>query len=174
MNDEPLTFLAIPGAPIACDMSGATDTADERIHEYGRLFGHALVDRNRREDAVEFKFAAKAGVHEWVADLAAREARCCPMLTYRVSNDGQHVRYEIILGAEHSSNPELQASLDEIYALPERHTDGARGFYDRLAPHGVSRADFEVPGSQAHARSAVKERTQAPGFFSRLKSACGC
>jgi hypothetical protein len=144
-------------------MTGATDTADERIHEYGRLFGHALTGRERRADAVEFRFAAKAGVTEWVADLARRESACCPMLTYRVSETDQYVSYEIILSPEHASNAILQASLDEIHALPERHEDGAQGFYDRLAPHGVSRAAFEVPGSQ-----------QAPGLLSKLKSACGC
>jgi len=55
-----------PGAPIACDMTGAGDTAEERFAEYGRLFAHALIDRARTSDAVVFTFAAKPGVAEWV------------------------------------------------------------------------------------------------------------
>lgn len=95
------------------------------------------------------------------------------MLTYRVSNDGERVRYEIILGDEHASNAAMQASLDEIYALPERHGDGAQGFYARLGAQGVSRAEFEVPGSQVNAPS-VEERAEPRGGLERLKAACGC
>ena len=51
-----------PGAPITCDLTGAADTAEERIAEYGRLFVHALVARDRSTDAVEFAFAKKPGV----------------------------------------------------------------------------------------------------------------
>ena len=60
-------------------------------------------------------------------------------MTYQVSDGDEHVLYEIILPEEHTSNTALQASLDEIHALPERYADGAEGFFDLLAPHGVSR-----------------------------------
>ena len=77
-----------PNAEIACNFIGAPDTPDERLAEYGRLFQHALAGRQRTADAVEFTFAAKAGVAEWVADLARREAACCPFMAHHVSSDG--------------------------------------------------------------------------------------
>jgi len=167
MTKQALIIHATPGAPLACDLTGAADTPDERIAEYGRLFGHALIGRERRADAVELKFAAKAGVKEWVADLARREAACCPFLTYQVRDNDECVRYEIILPAEHTSNTALQASLDEIHALPERYADGAEGFFDRLAPHGVSRTSDPK-------RFEVAEGQPASGILKKLKSACGC
>ena len=83
-NSQIMLFEEDPGAPIACDLTGAGDTAAERFAEYGRLFAHALVDRARTSDAVVFTFAAKPGVAEWVADLARREATCCPFATYDI------------------------------------------------------------------------------------------
>lgn len=162
MTEESLTFPATEGAPIACDMTGATDTADERIAEYGRLFAHALVGRERRRDAVEFRFAKKAGVKEWVFDLARREAECCPFLTLNVRVDEHFVRYEFIVDADHSAAAALQASLDEIHALPDRHHDGLEGMLTRLAPYGVSKSSDTKP--------FVVSDTPPPA----PKSSCGC
>jgi hypothetical protein len=55
-----------PNAPIACDLTDAPETADERIAEYGGLFQLALAGRERTADAVELRFAAKPGVAEWL------------------------------------------------------------------------------------------------------------
>ena len=65
-------------APIACDMSNAEDTADERLADYQRQFGRALLRRERREDSVVFAFRADGGTREALHDLARREAACCP------------------------------------------------------------------------------------------------
>lgn len=83
------------GALIACNMSGAPDTPEERSAEYGRLFAHALVVRERTADAVEFCFAPKPGVAEWVSDLARREEACCPFCSYRVSSSEERVVWRI-------------------------------------------------------------------------------
>ena len=38
-----LSIVPRPDAPIACDMTSATDTLAERLAEYRRLFEHALT-----------------------------------------------------------------------------------------------------------------------------------
>ena len=75
-----LSIAPQPDAPIACDMSGARDTLEDRLAEYRRLFEHALIGRESTETATTFRFAARPGVREWVCDLAKREAACCSFL----------------------------------------------------------------------------------------------
>ena len=70
-------------------MSTATDTPDERLAAYRRLFERALLRRERRDDGVVFAFRADAA--EAVEDLARREAACCPFLDYRVETVGGEV-----------------------------------------------------------------------------------
>jgi hypothetical protein len=90
-----LHFPARPDAPIACDMSTAEDTADERLAEYARLFERALVRRARDEDGVVLVFRADDGIRETVEELARRESICCPFLEYRVETAGGEVTYTI-------------------------------------------------------------------------------
>jgi hypothetical protein len=71
-------------APIACDMSSASDTPEERLREYEELFARSLLRRERTADAVVFSFRADARAA--VEDLARREAACCPFLDYRVED----------------------------------------------------------------------------------------
>jgi hypothetical protein len=82
-------------APIACDMSTASDTPDERLAEYHRLFEHALRARVRREDAVVFSFRADRPTRDAVESLARREAACCPFLDYRVEMLGDELRWTV-------------------------------------------------------------------------------
>jgi hypothetical protein len=124
---------ATPDAPIACDMTTASDTPDERLAEYGRLFAHALVARDRTDNAVAFTFAAKPGVPEWIADLVAREAACCPFFSYDVEcRDDQ-----IVWSTRADVGPAAQAILDEYYAAPDHLTAGFDGLVARLADNGV-------------------------------------
>jgi hypothetical protein len=145
-------------------MTNATDTPDERLAEYGRLFSHALIDRKRTADAVEFKFAAKPGVAEWVADLAKREAACCPFFSYRVSlsTDG------ILWRTSSQAGPAAQSILDEFYAGPERFADGFKGLLERLDRQG-----FPVASPTA-GQFAVDDSRPKPGLLSKIKAACGC
>ena len=123
----------VRGAALACDLRGASDTPEERIAEYGRLFAHALLERTRSADGVEFVFAAKPGVADWVVDLARREAACCPFSTYHVTQAGDRVRW--ITSSQ--AGPQVQAILDEFHALPEGIAQGMTGLFARLAARGV-------------------------------------
>jgi hypothetical protein len=115
-------------------MTTAPDTPQQRLAEYGRLFGHALVGRERTSDAVIWRFAARAGVEAWVRDLADREAACCPFLTYTVTtNDGQ-VSYQIAAGADST----MQAILDEFHQLPEHIDLGLTDLLRRLDDAGLA------------------------------------
>ena len=103
-----------PEAPIACDMSTARDTPDERLAEYGALFERALLSRERRSEAVVLTF--RGDVREQVEDLARREHACCPFLGYRVETAGDQVVWTI----SGDERPGAQATLDAFHALAER------------------------------------------------------
>ena len=124
-----LHIPADPEAPIACDMSAAADTPSQRMAEYGRLFECSLLRRERRDDTVVFAFRGDAGSQ--VADLARREAECCPFLGYRVETIGDEVIWTIAdpVGREGAS-----AVLDELYALPGRPRRG------RIPPWPITRS----------------------------------
>ena len=161
-NAQIMLFEEKPGAPIACDMTGAGDTAKERFAEYGRLFAHALIDRARTSDAVVFTFAAKPGVAEWVADLARREAACCPFSTY----DVRVIEDRIVWRTSSQGGPIVQAFLDEFHGLPDRVEGGIEGLFARLAERGP-----EITSPTAGRCTPVESK---PGLLGRLKAACGC
>jgi hypothetical protein len=116
-----LHLQARPDAPIACDMSTAEDTPDERLLEYRRLFEHALLGRERRADAVVLRFRSDRATREAVEDLARREAACCPFLDYRVETAGDELIWTITGDARAGA----QATLDAFHALPD-HEEGSR------------------------------------------------
>jgi len=101
-------------APIACDMSTASDTPEERLAEYQRLFEHALLGRERRDDSVVLSFRTGPGTREAVESLVAREAACCPFLDYRVEALGDELRWT----TTGDSRPGVDVILDSLYALP--------------------------------------------------------
>jgi hypothetical protein len=113
-----LHLPATPDAPIACDMSTASDTPEERIAEYAELFHRALVRRERRADAVVFWLSADA--RATVDSLARREAACCPFADYRVETAGREVVYTITNPVTDERKPDVDAMLDEFHALPDR------------------------------------------------------
>jgi hypothetical protein len=90
-----LSIASSPDAPIACDMSSASDTIAERLDEYRRLFEHALVGRESSESSTTFRFAARPGVAEWLRDLATREAGCCGFLSYEVVAEDDAIGWTI-------------------------------------------------------------------------------
>ena len=111
-----LNLPARPEAPIACDMSTAQDTPDERLAEYRRLFERALTSRERSEDAVVLTF--HGDVRDAVEDLAHREAACCPFLDYRVETTGDATVWTITNPRTGDDRAEAAATLDAFYALP--------------------------------------------------------
>jgi hypothetical protein len=150
--------------PIACNMTSAPDTPEQRLAEYGRLFAHALIGRERTADGVVFTFAAKPGVAEWVADLAKREAACCPFFSYEVT----FAPKEVVWRTSSQAGPTVQAFLDEFHALPERFADGLDGLFQRLDSRGV-RVVTRNPG-----RFEVEKAEGSTGLLGRIKSGCGC
>ena len=86
---------AVPGAPIACDMSSARDTPDERLAAYGRLFEQRAAAARAARRHVVFASAPTPASAEAVEDLARREAACCPFLDYRVETAGDEVIWTI-------------------------------------------------------------------------------
>jgi hypothetical protein len=129
------TVLHIPArldAPIACDMSTAEDTPDDRFAEYARLFERALLRRERREDGVVLVFAADGGTQEAVQDLARREAACCPFFDYRIEAVAGEVIWTVgnaITGPERAA---VDVMLDALYALPDHVGTGFDGYLERL------------------------------------------
>ena len=132
-----LHLPARPGAPIACDMSDARDTPDERLAEYGRLFERALVRRERHERSVTFAFHATPETREQVEDLARREAACCPFLDYRIETTAEEVRYTITNPVDGLERAHAEVTLDAFHALPDQAGSDYAGLLDRLAAGGV-------------------------------------
>ena len=136
-----LHLPARAGAPIACDMTTATDTPDERLAEYARLFERSLVRRERPEHAVVFALGAAPGIREQVEDLARREAACCPFLDYRVETAGAEVIYTITNPASAMNRADAVVTLDAFYALPDHAGSDYAGLLERLAEGGVQVID---------------------------------
>jgi hypothetical protein len=110
-----LNLPARPGAPVACDMSGAPDTPDERLVAYRELFERALTARERGSDDVVLTFRADA--RATVDELARREAACCPFLDYRVETVDGHVRWTITNPRTGDDRAEAAATLEAFYTL---------------------------------------------------------
>jgi hypothetical protein len=127
---------AVPGAPVACDMSTARDTPDERLAAYEGLFAHA-VRRERSADTVVFSFRADPGVRDAVDDLARREAACCPFLDYRVETAGDEVLWTITSAVTGDERASVDVVLDALHALPDHAGSDVDGLVDRLADRGV-------------------------------------
>jgi hypothetical protein len=115
---DTLHLPATPDAPIACDMSTASDTPEERVAEYVELFERALLRRERRADSVVFWLRADARAA--VDSLAHREAACCPFADYRIETAGDDVIYTITNPVTDERRADVDALLDEFHALPDR------------------------------------------------------
>jgi hypothetical protein len=114
-----------PDVPIACDMSTADDTPDERLAEYGRLFARALVRRARRDDGVVLTFARDERAA--VEDLVRRESACCPFLDYRVELIGDRVVWTTTNPRSGDDRAHADMILDALYALPDHIGSGLAG-----------------------------------------------
>ncbi len=132
-----LHLPARPGVPIACDMSTATDTMDERLRDYQRLFEQALLRRERRADAVTFTFNAAPGTREQVEDLVRREAACCPFFDFHVETAGDVVNWTTTNPVAGQDRAAVDVILDAIHDLPDHSSSDVAGLFDRLAERGV-------------------------------------
>jgi hypothetical protein len=128
--------MDIPAAstPIVCDMTTAPDTEDERMAEYRRLFGEALVGRERTSpEQIRYRFRAAPGVEAWVRDLAAREKACCAFFGYEITVEGD----EVLWDAAVPGNDMARVTLDEFYALPDTLAESFDDVRERFAQHGL-------------------------------------
>jgi hypothetical protein len=128
-----LHIPARPEAPVACDMTSASDTPEERLLEYGRLFERALASRERRADSVVLAFRGGDDIRAWVDGLVRREAACCPFLDYHVENVGDQVIWttsNVVTGRDRAG---VDAVLDALYELADHAGSDIAGSLDRLA-----------------------------------------
>ncbi|WP_281904379.1 hypothetical protein [Phytohabitans aurantiacus] len=127
-------------APIVCDLTGAPDTAEQRMAEYGRLFAQSLAGRDRTEQRVRLRFRTDGGVEAWVRDLAAREKACCPFYDFGISATGGEVWWDISLvdGGANDDPDTARMMLDEFYDAPDNVAGGVAGMKERLANSGIA------------------------------------
>ncbi|GAA1039808.1 hypothetical protein GCM10009557_59430 [Virgisporangium ochraceum] len=139
MNDDN-NAVTVNVPAIACDLTDAPDTADERMAEYARLFSQALAGRDRTDGGVRLRFRADEDVAAWVRDLAVREKACCPFYNFTVSTTGGEVWWDISLvdgvadGDEHTA----RAMLDGYFYAPDYAADGVAGMTKWLAGEGFT------------------------------------
>jgi hypothetical protein len=124
---------------IACDLTDAPDTAEERMAEYDRLFSQVLVGRERADAGVRLRFRADEGVEAWVRDLAAREKACCPFYDFAVGTTDGQVWWDISLvdGVADDENT-ARTLLDTYYHAPDYAADGVAGLTEWLAGNGFA------------------------------------
>lgn len=126
--------------PIVCDMTGAPDTAEERMAEYGRLFAQSLAGRERTAERVRLRFRADDGVEAWVRDLAVREKACCRFFDFRVGVTDGEVVWDIGLvdGVAAGDRAMAWSLLEEFYAAPDHIPAGVAGMKARLEGRGFT------------------------------------
>jgi hypothetical protein len=146
---------AASNTPIVCDMTDASDTAEERMAEYGRLFAQSLTGRERTDGGIRLRFRADHGVEAWIADLVAREKLCCPFFDFAVSTTGGEVWWEISVGESVVDQGIARAILDEYFNAPDTVADGVAGMEDRFRERGW-KVTTNASGTvrQAHPTSA--------------------
>jgi hypothetical protein len=120
--------------PIACDMTGAPDTPQERLEEYDRLFATALIAQERSPAGVTMRLRRDEGVEVWVRDLAAREKACCPFFDFEVTTAGD----EVIWHATVIDDPLAREILDEWALLPKTASSGVAALEDRFVAKGLT------------------------------------
>jgi hypothetical protein len=119
---------------VACDMSTAPDTPEERMAEYGRLFGRHLLGRERTAEGIRFRLRADAGVEVWVRDLSVREKACCQFADFAVATVDGEVRWDITVVDDDLA----RTVLDEFYRAPETVVDGWPAMEQRLTDQGFT------------------------------------
>lgn len=129
--------MELPAAdtPVACDLSTATDTPEQRLDEYHRLFAQTLISRERTgTNGVRFRLRAQDGVEPWVRDLAAREKACCAFFAFEITTTGD----EVVWDAEVIDDDTARAVLDEFYALTENAGESVEDLRARFTEKGLA------------------------------------
>lgn len=128
--------MDLPAAdtPVVCDLTNATDTPEQRLDEYHRLFGQALTSRERTGNQVRFRLRADDGVAEWVRDLAVREKACCAFFAFEITTEGD----EVVWDAAVIDDEAALAVLDEFYALTENTGESVDDLRARFEDKGLA------------------------------------
>jgi hypothetical protein len=134
---EILHIPARPGAAVACDMTTAVDTPDQRLDAYAALFADALVRRERGDGSVVLAFRSGADARATVEDLVHREAACCPFVDYRVEHVGDEIVWTTTNPATGDDRESVEVMLDALHELPDQAGETLDGFFERLAARGV-------------------------------------
>jgi hypothetical protein len=140
--------------PIACDMTDAPDTAEERMAEYGRLFAQALAGREWTDEGVRLRLRADDGIEAWVRDLAAREKACCAFFDFSITSDEDEVRWDAAV----IDDDLARAILDEFYDLPDTVAKGVEGLENRLIERGL-----QITANHAGSVTEVRHATGGAG-----------
>jgi hypothetical protein len=98
---------------IACDMTNAPDTPQERLAEYQQLFATALISRERTDTGIRFRL--RHDTLDQVRALAAKEKQCCPFFEFQVTVDGDAVVWD----ASVVDDPLAREILDAFYDLAQ-------------------------------------------------------
>jgi hypothetical protein len=104
--------LVLSDLPIACSLDAAD--LSQRVAEIGALGREALVGAEVAPGRAVLRFAS--GVHDRVAAIVAAEAKCCPFLDLRVTDEPDAVVLEI--GAPADAQPVLEEFAAAFRALP--------------------------------------------------------
>ena len=137
--EDTCACLAEPAAPeqphvrLMCDLADATDTLDERVEVYRRLFAAAYVGRDRTVAGIRFRFRADEGVEATVRDLAGREAQCCAFFTSTITTAGG----EVLWDAAVPDDDVARAVLDEWFDLPETLPADSSALRERFEARGL-------------------------------------
>jgi hypothetical protein len=115
-------------------MTGAPDTPQQRVAEYGRLFGRHLVGRERTAAGIRFRFRADEGVEAWVRELSVREKACCPFADFAVATVDGQVRWDITV----IDDDLARAVLDDFYRSAGTVVEGWEPTQRRLTDLGFT------------------------------------
>lgn len=119
--------------PIVCDMTGAPDTAEERLAEYRTLFGAHLTGRERTATGIRFHFSRDDGLAEQIRDLAARERACCAFFDFAVVEHDDEITWDATV----VDDPLARQILEEYYELPVTAYDSTEELFERFAERGL-------------------------------------
>jgi hypothetical protein len=125
--------VTVDAPVVACDMTDAPDTPEERMAEYGRLFGQHLVSRERTAEGIRFRLRADDGVEAWVRDLLAREKACCPFFDFELATVDGVLRWDITVDDDLA-----RAVLDEFYRATSTAGEDWNGVERRLTDLGFT------------------------------------
>jgi len=106
-------IVAVDAPVVACDMTDAPDTPEDRMAEYRRLFDRHLISRERTARGISFRLRADDGVEAWVRDLLAREKACCPFFDFTLATADGELRWDIAVVDDDLA----RAVLDDFYRV---------------------------------------------------------